>query len=124
MLPAVDRWDPDRGPAFSTFAVPTVLGDLRRHFRDTAWAVRPPRDLQELALAVEGARARLGREPTVRDFAAQLARSPDHVTEALQAVERRARPASLAGPPRGLSDRTWPSAAGGDRVRPGLIRRA
>jgi RNA polymerase sigma-B factor len=93
LVKAADRWDPDRGCAFSTFAVPTVLGDLRRHFRDTTWAVRPPRDLQERALAVEGARkrlaARLGREPTVRDFATHLRRSPDDVAEALQAIDGR-----------------------------------
>jgi RNA polymerase sigma-B factor len=93
LVKAVDRWDPDRGVEFSAFAVPTVLGDLRRYFRDTTWAVRPPRDVQELALAVERARARLtaglGREPTATDFAAHLKRTPGEVAEALQAVERR-----------------------------------
>ena len=53
---AVDRWDPDRGLAFTAFATPTMLGELRHYFRDTTWAVRSPRQLQELARAIESAR--------------------------------------------------------------------
>jgi RNA polymerase sigma-B factor len=93
LVKAVDRWDPDRGAAFSTFAVPTVLGDLRRYFRDTAWAVRPPRDLQELALAADRARGRLtcrlGRVPTTHDIGVHLDRPAADVAEALVAVEAR-----------------------------------
>src|SRR3954451_21571152 len=59
LVKAADRWDPDRGLAFSSFAVPTILGELRRHFRDATWMVRPPRDLQELCLSVEQARGDL-----------------------------------------------------------------
>jgi RNA polymerase sigma-B factor len=93
LLKAIDRWDPDRGTAFSSYAVPKILGEIRRHFRDTTWAVRPPRDLQELSLSVRDARKRLsttlGREPTVADLADCVQRSPKRVVEALQASEAR-----------------------------------
>ena len=56
LFKAVDCWDPHRGVAFSTFAVPTITGELRRHFRDRTWTVRPPRDLQDLYLAVQRVR--------------------------------------------------------------------
>jgi RNA polymerase sigma-B factor len=93
LLKAVDLWDPDRGSAFSSYAVPTVLGELRRHFRDATWAVRPPRDLQELCLSIHDARkalnGELGREPTAADLAERLHRSPEEIVEALQAGEAR-----------------------------------
>src|ERR671930_366163 len=76
LLKALDRFDPARGVAFSSFAVPTIAGELRRHFRDRGWAVRPPRDLQERALAVERTSEeltnRLGRSPTVRELGQAL----------------------------------------------------
>ena len=93
LIKAVDRWDPDRGVAFSTFAVPTILGELRRHFRQFAWMVRPPRPLQELVLGLERERDRarneLGREPTAQDLAARLGRAPEEIGEALIASESR-----------------------------------
>ena len=93
LIKAVDRWDPDRGLAFSTFAVPTILGELRRHFRQFAWMVRPPRPVQELVLGLERERDRarneLGREPTVQELAARLGRAPEEVGEALIASESR-----------------------------------
>jgi RNA polymerase sigma-B factor len=93
LVKAVDRWDPDRGLAFSSYAVPTILGELRRYFRDATWDVRPARDLQELCLAVEEARetlwGQLGRSPTVADISERLDRSHEEVVEALQATEGR-----------------------------------
>jgi RNA polymerase sigma-B factor len=93
LVKAVDRWDPERGFAFSSYAVPTILGELRRYFRDATWVVRPPRELQELCLSVEKARTELnantGREPTVADIVERLGRSYEEVVEALQAREGR-----------------------------------
>jgi RNA polymerase sigma-B factor len=93
LVKAVDRWDPERGLAFSSFAVPTILGELRRYFRDSTWDVRPARDLQERCLALEEAREKLwgelGRSPTVGDLAARLGRSAEEIVEALQAGEAR-----------------------------------
>ncbi|HET8951832.1 MAG TPA: SigB/SigF/SigG family RNA polymerase sigma factor [Solirubrobacteraceae bacterium] len=93
LVKAVDRWDPGRGLAFSSYAVPTILGEIRRYFRDSTWDVRPARDLQELCLAVEEARdalwIELGRSPTVADIAHHVGRAPEEVLEALQASEGR-----------------------------------
>jgi RNA polymerase sigma-B factor len=93
LVKAVDRWDPGRGLAFSSYAVPTILGEIRRYFRDATWDIRPARDLQELCLSVEEAREKLwgelGRQPTVADLAERLDRSPEEVVEALQATEGR-----------------------------------
>ena len=93
LVKAVDRWDAERGLAFSSYAVPTILGELRRYFRDATWDVRPARDLQELCLSVEEARetlwCELGRSPTVADIAERVDRSPEEVIEALQATEGR-----------------------------------
>lgn len=86
---AVDRFDVAHGTAFSTFAVPTILGELRRHFRDRTWAVRPRRDVQELTLrvdrTVERLTVKLGRVPTVMQIAQAAAISQEQVNEALQA---------------------------------------
>jgi RNA polymerase sigma-B factor len=86
LIKAIDRYDPDRGTAFAGFAIPTILGEIKRHFRDTRWAVHIPRDLQERAQAVEREAERLTQElkrpPAVAEVAASLALSPEEVIEA------------------------------------------
>jgi RNA polymerase sigma-B factor len=91
LVKAIDRFDPERGTAFSTFAVPTILGELKRHFRDRGWSVHVPRDVQERILKVERALAelpaRLGRPPTVSDIAERLELSDEEVLEAMHASQ-------------------------------------
>jgi RNA polymerase sigma-B factor len=86
LIKAIEGFDPDRGIAFTSYAVPTILGELRRHFRDRAWSVRVPRALQELALDVEKASARLttelGRSPTVQQVADEVGVPIENVLEA------------------------------------------
>lgn len=93
LVKAAERWDPDRGTAFSSFAVPTILGELRRYFRDSTWIVRPPRDSAELSRSIDRARgsldAMLGREPTTSDLAAHFGCTPEAIREALRAGECR-----------------------------------
>jgi RNA polymerase sigma-B factor len=89
LIKAVDRFDPDRGVAFSSYAVPTIMGEIKRHFRDRTWAVRVPRDLQDLALRVDRVAAELtreiGRAPTVEEVAACIDGTEEDVLEAMQA---------------------------------------
>jgi RNA polymerase sigma-B factor len=89
LVKAIDRYDPALGNAFSSYAVPTITGELKRHFRDRSWAVRPPRGLQELTLRVERAATRLtaqrDRAPTIRELAAATGNSDEEILEALHA---------------------------------------
>jgi RNA polymerase sigma-B factor len=93
LVKAIDRWDPERGTPFTSFAVPTILGELRHHFRECTWMVRPPRALQELALQVMRVRNQLwvaeGREPTVDDLAGALGRPLEAIVDAVAAAEGR-----------------------------------
>jgi RNA polymerase sigma-B factor len=93
LVKAVDRYEPARGCAFSTYAVPTIVGELKRHFRDRTWTVRPPRALQELTLRVDQARSRLTHEleraPTVPELAVATGSTDEDVMEALQASAAR-----------------------------------
>lgn len=90
LMKALDRFDPTRGSPFRAYAIPTIRGELRRHFRDTTWAVRPSRSVQELAGRVAKARdalsARLGRSPTPADIADHLGCQTEQVLEAYSAL--------------------------------------
>jgi RNA polymerase sigma-B factor len=86
LLKAIDRFDPDNGSAFSSFAVPTILGEIRRHFRDRTWSVHVPRPLKELAAVSRDAEAtlerRLGRAPTAAEVAGELGTTIERLLEA------------------------------------------
>jgi RNA polymerase sigma-B factor len=89
LLKAVERFDPSRGLEFSTFATPTIVGELKRHFRDKGWAVRVPRRVQELHLrmgtVVNSLSQELGRSPTIPEIAQRAEVSVDEVLEAMEA---------------------------------------
>ncbi|OFK24838.1 SigB/SigF/SigG family RNA polymerase sigma factor [Olsenella sp. HMSC062G07] len=88
LIKAVDRFDPSRGLEFTTFATPTILGEIRRHFRDKGWSVRVPRRLQELSAKVNQTKELLTkdlhREPSVEEVAQALEVSVDEVLEAME----------------------------------------
>jgi RNA polymerase sigma-B factor len=89
LLKAIDRFDPARETAFSSFAVPTILGELKRHFRDKGWSVRVPRDLQELAVKVDKVAdemsRELGRSPTPAEISERVGATLEQVLEAREA---------------------------------------
>ncbi len=88
LIKAVDRFDPERGVEFAGFAIPTVLGEIKRHFRDRTWSVRVPRRTQELRMAITDANNTLlhslGRSPTVADVAGHLGITEEAVLEGLE----------------------------------------
>ena len=90
LLKAIDRFEPDRETAFSSFAVPTILGELKRHFRDRGWSVRVPRDLQEMSVRVdrvaEQLSRELGRAPTPSEIANSIGATTEQVLEAREAA--------------------------------------
>ncbi len=91
LLKAIDRFDVSRDVRFATFAVPTIAGELKRHFRDRGWMLRVPREVQELSARVTRSREtlsrELGRSPTVAEVAASLESSVEQVLEALRAAD-------------------------------------
>ncbi|WIM99353.1 SigB/SigF/SigG family RNA polymerase sigma factor [Actinoplanes oblitus] len=101
LIKAVDGFEPERGGDFASYAIPTVLGELKRHFRDRMWNIRVPRRLQELNMAINRARGelvqRLGRVPTVADIATHLGIGEEEVIEGLEGAYAY-RPASLSTP--------------------------
>ena len=90
LIKAIDRFDTERGVEFSTYATPTIVGEIKRHFRDKGWAVRVPRRLQELKLALTKAIGELaqkeGRAPTIAELAAHLQMSEEEVLEGLESA--------------------------------------
>ncbi len=88
LIQAIDKFDPDRGSAFSTYAVPTILGAIRRHFRDATWSVKVPRRVQELRGKIDAAHdalaQELGRSPTVAEIAARADVDPADVLDSLE----------------------------------------
>jgi len=88
LINAIDRYDPARGTKFSTYATPTVVGEIRRHFRDRAWSLKVPRRLQELNILTnkskEELRRKLGRTPTIEEIAEHLGVSEEETLEAME----------------------------------------
>jgi RNA polymerase sigma-B factor len=101
LVKAVDRFDPDRGIGFTSYAVPTILGELKRHFRDRTWAIHVSRGVQESIARVEKAtealRAELGHHPSAREVAARCGMTVEDVTEA-RLADSASRTASLDAP--------------------------
>jgi RNA polymerase sigma-B factor len=101
LLKAIERFDPERGVAFSTFALPTIAGELKRHFRDKGWMVRVPRSVQELRAELNEVTAQLtqelGRAPKATEISDRLGCRVELVLEALEA-RRAYRCASLESP--------------------------
>jgi RNA polymerase sigma-B factor len=90
LLKAIDRFSLDRGVEFSTYATPTIVGEIKRHFRDRGWSIRVPRRLQEMRLSLATATAELtqelGRSPTVAELAEWLQTTQDNVLEGLESA--------------------------------------
>ena len=121
LIKAIDRYDPDLGP-FVRYAVPNILGELKRHFRDKGWGIHVPRSLQERFLkinqAVEQLSGRLGRSPSPKDVAEHTGFTLEEVLEALDASSAYS-PAALDAPHPGApdGDRTLGDSLGGDDPR-------
>ena len=90
LIKSIDRFDNERGVAFSTYATPTILGEIKRYFRDKGWAIRVPRRLQELRIAISGVTGdlaqQLGRSPTPREIAEKLGVSVEEVMEGIESA--------------------------------------
>ena len=90
LIKSVDRFDLERGVEFSTYATPTIVGEIKRHFRDKGWAIRVPRRLQELKLSLTKATSELsqknGRSPTVAELAAHLGMTEEEILEGLESA--------------------------------------
>lgn len=109
LIKSVDRFDTERGVEFSTYAAPTVIGEIKRYFRDKGWAIRVPRRLQELRMHINASTAELnqtlGRSPTATELAGQIGCSVEEIVEGLESsnayatLSLDAGPDSAGGPP-------------------------
>lgn len=131
LIQAVDRFDPSRGTELASFATPTILGEIKRYFRDRTWAVRVPRRLQELQSGLNVARSeltqQLGRAPTVAEIAAHAGLDQEDALEALEAQQAyNAVPidgsAKLVGPDASLEDTALQDVVERESLRPLLHR--
>jgi RNA polymerase sigma-B factor len=90
LIKAIDRFDLDRGVEFSTYATPTIVGEIKRHFRDKGWAIRVPRRLQELRISISTASAELthslGRSPTIAELAGRIGVTEEEILEGLESA--------------------------------------
>ncbi|HLL64266.1 MAG TPA: RNA polymerase sigma factor SigF [Micromonosporaceae bacterium] len=124
LIKAVDGFDGDRGAGFSSYAVPTIVGELKRHFRDKSWSIRVPRALQELHLNISRATdtltQRLGRSPTVTDLARHLSVGEEEILDALDAG-RAYNSLSLDAPIPGSDGAHIADMIGGDDSAIGLV---
>jgi RNA polymerase sigma-B factor len=126
LLKAIDRFDPGRGHSFPSFAVPTILGEMRRYFRDCGWSVHVPRGDQERALRVRDAQETLanerGHSPTVNQLAEYLELDTEQVLDAMQAIQAY-ESLSLDAPRPGSDDEgtTYGDAMGGEDERYELV---
>jgi RNA polymerase sigma-B factor len=91
LLNAIDRFDPEREVQFSTYAAVTIVGELKRHFRDKGWAIRVPRRLQEVGLRINAVlpelSQELGRSPTIDEIAERCEATPEEILDAMEAVQ-------------------------------------
>lgn len=117
LINAIDRFDPERGTQFSSFAVPSILGELKRHFRDHGWAVRVPRPIKDNVLEVnrtiEQLQGQIGRSPTPAELAAATGLSVEEVVEAIEAATA-TRAASLDALAPSDEDEPFPAWSAGD----------
>jgi RNA polymerase sigma-B factor len=117
LIKAVDRFDPDRGVDFVAYAIPTILGELKRYFRDHGWMIRLPRRLHDLHLKITEANARLtqtlGRPPTITDIAHDLRLSEEETIEGLEGGSAH-QPASLSIPISADNDQELGDTVGAD----------
>ena len=123
LVNAANRYDPDRGVPFSTYAVPTILGELRRHFRDHGWSVHLPRGLKERVLETKSAIERLNQElqrsPTAEELAEHMGLSLDEVLDALTA-RHDSQALSLDAPAGASEDEDLPLIEAAGNIDPGF----